>query len=216
MAHFTPSKNLPHIVGDRLIRSSKDLADNAPEYFDPTDRLRFDQHPDKLCCSMQFPNGYYLAKARTKPEFTNYPDWACLLLDVALLERPGTLFSPCNAATARGAYLEPGGDALLACYAPASQPGNWSRGANHQNGAPTDVQAEALVPAPVELSHLEAIVVPSDAAATNEVGRLNQLGVSWAGITWLVAPIFFDRNMLSSRIRSGGPIDETVWSGGDT
>lgn len=172
LAHFTPSKNLPHIISDQMIRSSKDLADNAPEYFDPTDRLRFDQRPDKLCCSMQFPNGYYLAQARSKPEFTNFPDWACLLLDVALLERPGTLFSPCNAATVSGAYLKPGGDALLACYAPVSKPGNWTRGASHQKGAPTDVQAEVLVPAPVELSHLEAIVVPTEEAVENELGRL--------------------------------------------
>jgi hypothetical protein len=216
LAHFTPSKNLPHIISDELIRSSKDLADNAPDYFDPTDRERFDQHPDKLCCSMQFPNGYYLAQAREKPVFTNYPDWVCLLLDVTLLERPGTLFSPCNAAKARGAYLKPGGDALMACYAPVSQPGSWIRGANHHRGAPTDLQAEALVPAPVELSHLEAIVVPSETAAMNEAGRLDQLGMSSAGISWLVSAIFFDRNALSSRIRFGGRIDEKIWTGDQT
>jgi hypothetical protein len=215
LAHFTPSKNLPHIISDQMIRSSKDLADNAPEYFDPTDRLRFDQHPDKLCCSLQFPNGYYLAQARRKPEFTNYPDWACLLLDVDLLERPGTLFSPCNAATASGAHLKPGGDALAACYTGVSEPGGWTRGRSHQIGAPTDVQAEALVPAPVELSYLKAIVVPTGAAAANEVGRLKQLGVTSVDITWVVAPVFFDRNALSSRIRFGGPIDEVPWGGGD-
>lgn len=90
LAHFTPSKNLPHILRDGMIRSSKDLAENAPEYFSPTDRERFDQHPDKVCCSFQYPNGYYLAKARGKTEFSNYPDWVCLLLDIQLAERPGT------------------------------------------------------------------------------------------------------------------------------
>jgi hypothetical protein len=103
----------------------------------------------------------------------------------------------------------------MACYAPVSQPGNWTRGASHQKGAPTDVQAEALVPAPVEFSHVEAIVVPTAAAAANEVGRLDQLGVSSAGITWLVSAVFFDRNALSSRIRFGGLLDEVIWSGGN-
>jgi hypothetical protein len=210
LAHFTPSKNLPHILRDGMIRSSKDLADNAPEYFSPTDRERFDRHPHKVCCSFQYPNGYYLAKARAKREFLNYPDWVCLLLDIRLAERHGTLFSVCNAAKGSGAYLEPGGDAVLACFAPTVF--EWIRGERHHPQAATDLQAEVLVPGPVELSHLYGIVVPSAEAAANEYGRLGTLGVNRDGLRWIIAPVFFNRTLLSSRLRFGGPIEEEDWS----
>jgi len=38
LAHFIPARNLPHILSDDAIRSSKDLADDAPDHFNPTDR----------------------------------------------------------------------------------------------------------------------------------------------------------------------------------
>lgn len=213
LAHFTPAKNVPHIVRDGVVRSSKDLAKNAPGYFHPTDVERFDRHPDKVCCSMEFPNGYYLAMARKKPSFTNLPDWVCLLFDVQLLARPGTLFSPCNAATASGGYLRPGGDALLGCYAETSEPGGWRRGSSHHPRAATDLQAEALVSGPIELSHLLGIVVPSEEAAGNEAGRLELLGLDPRPLTWIVAPVLFNRDGLSSRLRFGGEIEESVWAG---
>lgn len=213
LAHFTPAKNLPHVVRQGFLRSSKDLARNAPEFFDPTDRERFDNHPDHLCCSLEFPNGYYLAQARVKPAFQNFPDWVCLLLDPRLLLRDGVLFAPCNAAKGRGAYLASGGDALLGCYSDPSRPGGWTRGPSHHPRVPTDIQAEALVPAPIELSHLLGIVVPSDEAAANEVDRLKLVAANPGQVSWIVAPTFFRRDELSSRLRFGGEIEERPWVG---
>lgn len=213
LAHFTPAKNLPHIFHHGFIRSSKDLAENAPEFFDPTDRERFDDHPDRVCCSLEFPNGYYLAQARMKPVFQNFPDWVCLLLHAALLLRQGVLFAPCNAAKGRGAYLATGGDALLDCYSSPSRVGGWARGPSHHPRAPTDLQAEALVPGPIELSHLVGIVVPSDAAAAKEVDRLDLLAVNTDEVTWIVAPTYFRRDELSRRLRFGGEIEEKRWVG---
>lgn len=213
LAHFTPAKNLPHILRQGFVRSSKDLAENAPEFFDPTDLERFDDHPDHVCCSLEFPNGYYLAQARQKPSFQNFPDWVCLLLDPELVLRDGVLFAPCNAARGRGAYLESGGAGLLGCYSNPSRPGGWPRGPQHHPRAPTDLQAEALVPGPIELSHLRGIVVPSDAAASNEVDRLNLLAADAGSVSWIVAPTFFRKDELSSRLRFGGQIEEKPWSG---
>jgi hypothetical protein len=45
LAHFTPARNVIPILSDGLIRSSKDLADNAPDQFSPTDHDRFDNFP---------------------------------------------------------------------------------------------------------------------------------------------------------------------------
>ncbi|GAA4561175.1 DarT ssDNA thymidine ADP-ribosyltransferase family protein [Planotetraspora kaengkrachanensis] len=212
LAHFTPARNLWHIMALGEIRSSKDLADNAPECFGPTDRERFDRQPDKVCCTYEYPNGYYLAKARKNPEFTNYPSWVCLLLDPALLLRPGTLFSPCNAATGGGMYLRPGGEGLLDSYAPSSKVGPWTRDSRHHPRAATDLQAEALVPGPIDLSYLHGIVVRTEAEARELYGALGRGGFVPARFRWIIAPDFFDRDLLSQRLRFGGVIRETNWT----
>ena len=211
LTHFTPAQSLFHILEDGMIRSSKDLADNAVGYFTPTDVERFDRQPEKVCCNFEYPNGYYLAHARQRPEFANYPDWACLLLDIELVTKPGTLFCPCNAAKDFGSYTSPGGEALLSCFAPVSQPGGWTRGNRHHPGAATDLQAEALVPGPVDLSYLKGIVVATDADAQQLYGVLSRFSLGPERFSWFSASAFFKRNLLSSSVRYGGTVVEKPW-----
>ncbi|TDD57414.1 DUF4433 domain-containing protein [Kribbella antibiotica] len=209
LAHFTPSMNLPHIIGDGMIRSSKDLAEQSPDHFSPTDRERFDRNPDKVCCTIQYPNPYYLSDARGKREFINYPDWVCFFLNVTLLTRQGTLFAPVNAATQRGSLLRQGPDALAAMYAPdASRHG---RGARHRAEVPTDLQAEVQVPGPIALSEVRGVAVPSEEAAITESARLRLLGHNPSILRWTVAPMLFDRNGLVTRLRNGGAIIDQPW-----
>jgi hypothetical protein len=212
LAHFTPARNLPHILEDGMIRSSKDLADNAPESFSPTDRARYDAHPGHVCCSFEYPNVYYLRQARQKPEYANYPDWVCLLLDRKIIERDDTLFSGCNAARAGGAHLQPGGDALAGLWDNPSRPQGWSRGNRHHPAVPTDIQSEALVPGPILLSDVHAIVVEDAATAADLYGTLARWGRGPERLRWKVAPAFFDVNGLVGKLRNGGTIEERDWT----
>lgn len=211
LAHFTPSKNLWHIANDGQIRSSSDLAHNAPEYFDPTDIERFDDRPEMVCCSLQFPNAYYLDKARLKPQYARFPDWSCLFLRTELLLRSGVLFSGCNAAKGRGAYLRPGVPGLDACYAPVSVTGDHRRLRNHHPLAPTDLQAEVLVPGPIGLDMVISIAVPSAEAAGREYARLDVSGLTPDRFTWIVAPTLFDKDKLRNCLKYGNPLTESVW-----
>nr|WP_271209443.1 DarT ssDNA thymidine ADP-ribosyltransferase family protein [Rhodococcus wratislaviensis] len=210
VAHFTPSKNLFHIVQDGQIRSSKDLADLAPEYFDPTDLERFDRHPDKTCVSFTYPNAYYLAMARKKAQFARFPDWVCLMINPRVITRPGVLFSPCNAAKGGGVYAQVGAAAFRSCFDDPSVMG-WRRGPRHHPQTATDLQAEVLVPGPIPLSDVMAIVVPSVEAAGNDYARLDIGGLNPAGLNWIVSPVMFDRGSLSTAIRYGRIIEESVW-----
>ena len=212
LAHFIPARNIWHIMQDGQIRSSKDLAENAPEYFSPTDRQRFDNHPNQVCCSFEYPNGYYLAQAKANPEYLNYPEWICLLLDADLILRDGTEFCGCNAAKGGGSYIAAGGQAVLDCFANPSRPGGWRRGTRHHPGAASDLQAEALVPGPISLSHLRGIVVRSAEVAQEQYGVLDRFGFEPDRYRWIVAPVFFDKMTLSQRVRFGGVIEETVWT----
>lgn len=211
VAHFTPSKNLWHILRDGEIRSSAELAANAPEYFDPTDRDRFDEQPEMVCCSPQFPNAYYLDKARSKPQFANFPDWSCVFLDPSLLSRPGVLFSGCNAAKRRGAYLKPGVEGLRESYAPVSVTGEHRRSGRHHPQAPTDLQAEVLIPGPINLNLVTGLAVPSSDAAGLEYARLDVSALDPDRFTWIVAPDLFDKNRLRNLLKYGGEISESAW-----
>lgn len=214
LTHFTPALNLPNIVTDRELRSVTDLSADVRACYRPTDLKRLDGYPDKVCCSLQYPNGFYFDIARRKPEVINYPDWVCLVLDKKVAALEGTLFCARNAA-ASGPKI-PGVTGLNACYATAvlGQGGRtFTRGPRHDPGSPTDVQAEVLVTAPVPLSVIRAIVFPTDAAAEEEYGRLDRFGtLPPEGIRWVISPGMFDKGRITAAIQHSTYFPETEWT----
>jgi hypothetical protein len=215
LTHFTPALNLPSIFADRQLRSVKDLSGDARACYRATDLLRLDGYPDKLCCSLQYPNGFYFDIARSNSDVVNYPDWVCLLLDKTVAATEGTLFCPRNAAAA-ASCARPGAVGLHACYALSvrGQGGQTrTRGPQHDPGSPTDVQAEVLVTAPVPLSAIHAIVFPTEAAAVEEYGRLDRLGtLPPDDIRWVISPGMFEKWTITAAVQSSHYFPETAWS----
>lgn len=215
LTHFTPALNLPSIFADGQLRSVKDLSEDVRACYRATDLRRLDGYPDKVCCSLQYPNGFYFDIARREADVVNYPDWVCLLLDKTVAAAQGSLFSPRNAAAA-AARAVPGVAGLNACYAPSvrGQGGQTrTRGPKHDPGSPTDVQAEALVTAPVPLSAIYAIVFPAEAAAVEEHGRLDRFGLlPPADIQWVISPDMFDKWAITEAVRSSCYFPDIIWS----
>ena len=214
LVHFTPARNLSHILRDGQLRSSKDLADNAADQFSPTDHARFDAHHNHLCCSFEYPNAYYRQLAGEKSEYVNYPNWVHFTLDRDLVGRPDTLFSGCNAAKGHGYYLKPGTRALLDCWANPSIPEGWIRRGTHHPGVPTDLQAEVLIPGPVSLSAVTGIIVASEAVARELYGMLRRVHLDPDQLEWRVAPVIYNKDSLRSHIHLGRTPTETVWTPG--
>lgn len=210
VVHFTPAKTLHHIVIDGEITSNKVLAEYAPEYFDPTDPYRFDDHPDMTCVTFTYPNPFYFEIARQSPKFRRFPDWVCLLINVDVLTRDGALFSPVNAAKGHGAYLKPGAEGLAECFAPTVL--QRSRGPAHHPLAPTDLQAEALVPGPIPLSDVSAIVTPTNAAAANGRARLRAGDLDPDQFDWIVSAKMFTKWPLGNALQAGEAVVETLWT----
>ena len=214
LTHFTPAMNLPSILGDGQLRSVTDLSVDVRACYRSTDLQRLDGYLDKVCCSLQYPNGFYFDIARRKIDVLNYPDWVCLLLDQTTAAAEGTLFCPRNAAA--GGPAIPGAAGLYACYAPSvlGQGGRTrSRGPLHDPGSPTDVQAEVLVSAPVPLSAIRAIVFPTEAAAREEYGRLNRLfTLPPHGMQWIISPGMFDKWKITAALQSSRYFPETIWT----
>lgn len=215
LCHFTPARNLPHILGDGYVRATKDLADDVRAVYSATDLSRLDGHQEKICCSIEFTNGYYFAKARIKGEAVLFPDWVVLLIDPIVTSRNGTLFCTGNAARGYGSTAYPGTDGLTALYQ-ASVVGSggttFNRSSAHLPCCPTDIQAEVLVPAPISLEDVLAIVVRSDDQARTEVARLRQLSQPIDSLRWVVAPMLFEREALARAIQTGRRPTEAAWT----
>jgi len=214
LCHFTPSRNLPHIFRDGEVRATKDLAEDVRAVYTPTDLARLDGHREKICCTIEYPNAYYWAKAKVVGEARLFPDWAVLLIDPDVALRPGTLFCTGNASRLYGSTARSGSEGLLAAYAPVvvgSGGRTFTRGALHLSPCPTDLQAEVLAPGPISLDLLQAIVVDTVEQAETEVARLNQLSLSIGSVRWVVAPTFFQPFDLTRAIQGGRPPDEKEW-----
>jgi len=214
LCHFTPSRNLPHILRDGEIRATKDLADDVRACYTATDLARLDGHREAICCSIEYPNAYYWAKARVVGEARLFPDWAVLLIDPAVALRPGTLFCTGNASRLYGATARSGSEGLVAAYAPdvvGSGGRTFTRGASHLSACPTDLQAEVLVPGPISLDLLQAVVVDSVEQAETEVARLSQASLSIGNVRWMIAPTFFQPYVLAAAIQGGRPPNEDEW-----
>lgn len=212
LVHFTPAINLLPIFRDGMLRSSKDLAENAALQLAPTDKFRIDAHPEHLCCTFEYPNAYYRDTASKKQEFVNYPDWVHFILSRDLALRDGALFAPCNAANAGGRYLRPGGQALLDCWASPSIPKGILRKGTQNPGVPTDLQSEVLIPAPVTLANVTAVVVHNADKARELYAFLDGQAVNPGQVEWRYASVLYDKIALRDLIWRGSRISENTWT----
>jgi hypothetical protein len=213
LCHFTPSRSLSHILAGKTgILPTAQLQSDARLLYNPTDLKRLDNHPGHVCCSIEYPNAWYLDRARAA-EFL-FPDWIIVIIKPELMWRRGTLFSERNAAAQVGRLLGPGPAKFQSLFASAvSGPygKNRSRSPNHLHCCPTNDQAEVMVPARIELSDILGIVVENPEQAKAETMRLEICGIDVSDLPFLTAPVLFDKNALSASIRAGVRPAETIW-----
>ncbi len=213
LCHLTPVRNLLHIAAEGALRSTAELSADERATFDQQDLQRLDRHPDHICCSVQYPNVWYLRRKRGGATQLQrlFPGWVCLLIDPAYLGAEETLFCHRNAATRSGAYLASGREAFAAIYAdPVDGATGLIDRALKPASCPTDDQAEVLVPKRIPIEHANQIVVADEPQARSSFVQLQLLGVPVHDLRWIIAPEFFSSS-LSATLRSGELPDEIPW-----
>lgn len=208
LCHFTPSRNFGQIVaGKSGVLATRTLGTDERKVYAPTDLQRLDGYTGHVCCSIEYPNVWYFDRARAGEVL--FTDWVVLLIDPKYLFDPRTLFSPRNASAEHGATVGSGYNAFCGLFADAVQGAygrTYSRSYQHLPCCPTDDQAEVLVPDVIELRDVLGVAVRSEGQAANERVRLELLGIPKGEISsleFVLAPEFWDKNRLSSLIRSG-------------
>ena len=213
LCHFTPSRNLAHIVsGSQEILASRYLSDDEGAIFNPTDERRLDGYPDHVCCSIQYPNAWYFSKARLDERL--FRDWVVVLIDARYLWESGTKFCPRNAAAGQGRLVGEGVTAFEALFADVVEGVHtYRRGPSHPEYLPTDEQAEVLIPDRIEIGDMMGVVVRDGDQAARETSRLRLQRLEVPRL--LVVPEFFDPPRLSGALRSGKiPVEREYPRGG--
>lgn len=210
LCHFTKSANLAHILASREIRPVADLKANTDAYR-PADTQRMDGALGHTFLSIEYPNTWYLSRASERDP--HFREWVILTLDVELLATPGAKFCPYNSARDGSAGARPGLEGFNGMFSPTVT-GNTrrQREPGHPAWWPTDDQAEMLLPGPIPLSAVKSVIVRHDEQAELEYHRLAiHLGMAAVLPPLVVAPVIFDKYVLSRTVRAGRRPQETPY-----
>lgn len=218
LCHLTPFQNLIHIARGEGLRSTLELSGNARTAFTQQDRERLDGYPGHICCSIEYPNVWYLRQRRSRatPLQKLFPDWICVLIEPHHLWRDDTLMCFRNAAAAHGAYVDRGPAAFEAMYADSvvgSGGRTYTRGAK-PDSYPTDDQAEVLIAKEIPLADANRVVVADTAQASRVLVGLDLLNVPPETFQIIIAPKLFQIS-LSAALSAGRLPTEVPWTYGD-
>jgi hypothetical protein len=213
LCHFTQARNLAHIAAHPDgIKSTKALRADQSACFTATDKQRIDGYTDHICCSVEYPNAWYLSKAQ--PLEVLFKDWIVLLISPHYIWHADTRFCARNAAAASGSQVIASLVGFQGLFAP-SVFGAYGkirqRSANHLQCSPTDDQAEVLVKSGIALADILAVAVKDERQAKNEIARLKHAGVDAKTFRFVIAPVLFDKYKLSGAIREGKRPPETFY-----
>jgi hypothetical protein len=203
LCHFTPSRNLAHILADgEGVLATRRLEEDERKIVNATDLKRIDGHVGHICCSVEYPNAHYFRKARVGEVL--FKDWVVVMIDPSVILLPGVRFCPCNASTGGGKKIQDGLAGFNAMYAQRVVGGggrSFDRTKTRPVAAPTDMQAEVLIPDRVPIERITAIAVMNEAQAILEIARLRRLSVTPP--PFVVAPIFYDPEALRDALSIG-------------
>jgi len=170
LCHFTKSSNLPFILGDGEFEKNGILSSQyikKSNYLEELDKQRMDNHLDYVCCSIQRINSKYFKRRREQEKGDLFNQWAVLYIDPKIINDT-TLFSPVNAATARGANLHGGVDAFRnlfgnpISYVRYGRQNYMDRATNLPDNFTTDVKAEVLIKDRIPKNCIIGVAFPDD------------------------------------------------------
>ncbi len=214
LAHFTPVRNLVHIVSGDGLRSTKMMSDEERSEFNQQDLQRLDGYPDHISCTIEYPNAYYYKhkRANARGEARIFPNWVCLLLSPKHLWAEDTLLCPHNAAGRGGTAVASGIECFMSMFDNEVEAPQGPRRRRGQPACcPTDIQAEVLVHRQVPLADVLGIVVESANRAADTYALLDQLQASVDSLPLVLCPEFYDAPRLAATLRSGRRPVEKTW-----
>ena len=206
LCHFTEERNIsPILLEGQGVVAPKFLPDGRRK------SERLDGLDDHACLSVEFPNTRLLRKRATLGRGDGF---VVLYARTHYLWRSGTKFCAVNAATESGKRVTRGHEGFQSMFA-QTVTGNWcsSRSPRRLACAPTDEQAEVLVPGRIASVDLLGIAVRNDLQS----GRV---AACWRNPSEapriVVVPEYYDPDRLKALLQSGRRPTEHLRTPGGT
>lgn len=141
LCHFTKLQSLTHIISsDSGILPSNSIRSDIKNV---TDLARYDGELECICCSIEYPNSWFLQKAIANNTNKIFRDWLTIYISLDILNQNDAKFCPCNASTGYGRYITNDINKLFADHVCCKR--TYNRTPNMLDCCPTDGQAEILI-----------------------------------------------------------------------
>lgn len=197
LCHFTKLQKFVHIVSSSNgILSSDSIRSDIKEM---TDKQRYDGELEYICCSIEYPNSWFLKNAMQRNTNPVFREWIVLYIDMDILKQRELKFCPCNAAKDHGRYIFEDVGNLESLFAQKTILGR-IRPECMLQCCPTDGQAEILIRKNIPRDFITGVVAANEEIASQVYSILKTIGVS--GISIYVAPDIVTTDW-SAMVRAG-------------
>ena len=209
LCHFTKMQSLTHIIpsADGILASNT----ICPDTKNVTDKIRYDGELDYVCCSVEYPNSWFLNTVKRNDTDKIFREWVALYIDLEILNQRDAKFCPCNASKSLGHYIDSNMNNVASIFATSVPTFSYPRSPKMLSCCPTDGQAEILIKDNIPRDYIIGI-------ATNEkeiAGRIYSMLKTYniKQIPLLVAPDILNTSW-SNMIKNGHrPSEEIcIWS----
>jgi len=139
------------------------------------DMERYDNAKDYVCCSLQYPNGWYWNLAKQRDTDQIFRDWVVFSIDLDILKYTKFSFCPCNSAYGSGRFIR-NDVANISDIFSVSTVKIKNRPTTMLECCPTDGQAEILVYKNISLQFVSGIIVGNIESADNIGAILKTIG----------------------------------------
>lgn len=203
LCHFTKLQNLTHIItsSDGILASSSIRQDTK----NVNDAARFDGELDYVCCSVQYPNSWFLNKAIQNNSDILFKDWVVLYIDLKVLNDRDAKFCPCNASKSNGAYINDNMDDIGSIFFHTMPTFKYSRSPKMLSCCPTDGQAEILIKNSIPREFICGIAAGNEDVAKRVYSMLKICGIEHIAV--YIAPDVLTTRW-STLIKDGSLPDE--------
>ena len=185
LCHFTKLQSLAHILSspDGIMATSRINKD----ILNQVDNVRADGQKDYVCCSIEYPNSWYLRHAKDRNEDEIFKEWAIIYINTAIVNIRDIKVCECNAAKENGRYICPGNDHNIErLFATKVNSFSYYRKDRMLSSCPTNAQTEILIKDGIPREYIKGIVVGNTEIAEMVYAMRKTLGVETIDI--FIAP----------------------------
>lgn len=175
LCHFTKLQSFTHIItSTEGILPSNSIRQDTKNVIDSA---RYDGELDHICCSIQYPNSWFLNKAIERNSDQIFKDFIVLYVDLSILNNREAKYCPCNSSRASGAYICKNMDSIDSIFADTVSTFKYPRPAKMLQNCPTDGQAEILIKGNIPPKYITGIAVGNRNIASRVYGILEVFNI---------------------------------------